>query len=530
MIMRPHVDIKVFATYWPQWHATAINDYWFEENYTDWQLLCNNALEHCATNKVHADLLHPLSRDKGGLGWYDLNDRTVRKRQAHLAREHGVYGFAIYHFWFARPAEWGRGASWRGGAAYGADMDATVMKLLDDRDGEPNLPFYFTWANEAFVFRWTNWTTGRVAQLKKGDMQVPQTYPEASWRQHWEYLLPFFRHRNYHRIDGKPVFAIYTNGGNGAGRPPDLMFAQLRKWALEDGLPGLYLMQYAHDRPLHRDGGASRPANPLKEAPSTWADGMQEFGWSSGFGEHRTAIDRPQWLPADRGWNHGMIIDFDNTCRMGTSATVATPRGHEGLSLGGPASLARGLHLLLNATEDEAREAGASAASTREAMVLLVAWNEWSEQATLEPSDLHGFANLEAVRRVLREHKQDHYVARAAEQHAAARARERAPTFALPELTACAQYKWRPTEAGEEDCAERLRRRAERVAAIAREGVEGSGGVRGGGGNSGKISSKGLSAAHPGVRSRASARNTTAPSAFEALRLLLRRLIPEGVG
>ena len=165
------VDIKVFATYWPQWHATALNDYWFEPGYTDWQLLCNNAREQCATNKIGADMLHPLPRHKGGLGWYNLTDRTVRQRQAQLAREYGIYGFAIYHFWFARPESWGRGASWRDGETYGADMDATIMRLLDESDGEPDIPFYFVWANEAFVFRWTTWSTGRVAQLRKGDMQ-----------------------------------------------------------------------------------------------------------------------------------------------------------------------------------------------------------------------------------------------------------------------------------------------------------------------------------------------------------------------
>ena len=35
-------SFSVFAAYWPQWHPTPLNDYWFGDNYTDWELLCNN--------------------------------------------------------------------------------------------------------------------------------------------------------------------------------------------------------------------------------------------------------------------------------------------------------------------------------------------------------------------------------------------------------------------------------------------------------------------------------------------------------
>ena len=35
-------NVQLFAAYFPQWHATPLNDYWFGPNYTDWDLLCNN--------------------------------------------------------------------------------------------------------------------------------------------------------------------------------------------------------------------------------------------------------------------------------------------------------------------------------------------------------------------------------------------------------------------------------------------------------------------------------------------------------
>ena len=41
--------VPVFAAYWPQWHATPLNDYWFGKGFTDWQLLCDSVhkARHC---------------------------------------------------------------------------------------------------------------------------------------------------------------------------------------------------------------------------------------------------------------------------------------------------------------------------------------------------------------------------------------------------------------------------------------------------------------------------------------------------
>jgi hypothetical protein len=50
-------------------------------------------------------------------------------RQARLAKEYGIDGFAIYHYHFGPQSYAGLGSA-------GADMDETVLKLLDSADGE----------------------------------------------------------------------------------------------------------------------------------------------------------------------------------------------------------------------------------------------------------------------------------------------------------------------------------------------------------------------------------------------------------
>ena len=232
----PRVEVQPFAVYWPQWHATPLNDYWFYPGYTDWELLCDYLRGKDSRNRLNERLVAP-QQPPDGLGWYNLTDVSVRKRQAQLAKEFGVYGFAIYHFWFARDPAWGKPASW-GTADVGADMDETLMAMLED--GEPDIPFYFIWANEHFVKKWKNWghhNDSRMAALPRGGMQVEQTFPESSWRPHFDYLLRFFRLRNYHRINGRPVLGLHS-----LNLPDEKMWKHFQAWARDAGLPGIHVL------------------------------------------------------------------------------------------------------------------------------------------------------------------------------------------------------------------------------------------------------------------------------------------------
>ena len=384
-----NTKVRVFAVYWPQWHSTPMNNYWFGQDYTDWDLLCNNLKDDGGVNKHGRDLLLPRAQPEG-FGWYNLTlDKDVRRRQALLAKEYGIHGFVIYHYWFSRPERWGRGASWKDGESYGADMDESVMKLLDEADGEPNIPFYFVWANEAFVWKWTQWRKGRVGALPAGSTQVEQSYPQSGWRPHFDYLLRFFKHRNYYKIDGKPVLATFMP----EPPPPQKMFVLFRQWAKEAGFPDLYLLQWFHGKQQHKQS-MDWSANSF--AP--WADAVQDFGWSSHFGDRRMV----GWRHTDSArWFHGIITDFDNTPRMGQRASI---NGGMMPERGGPASFANGLDAIMKSTL-----AHAKIAKLNESLLMVVAFNEWTEQAVLEPTDAYGTAYLDALRSVLQRHGQYRY-------------------------------------------------------------------------------------------------------------------------
>ncbi|CAK9107811.1 unnamed protein product [Durusdinium trenchii] len=82
----------------------------------------------------------------------------------------------------------------------GAPENHLVQKIpeLVLRAGQPDLPFFFSWANEPWTRRWTGLE----------DVLTAQTYgDEQESRQHFQFLLSFFRRPKYLRINGAAVFA-----------------------------------------------------------------------------------------------------------------------------------------------------------------------------------------------------------------------------------------------------------------------------------------------------------------------------------
>ncbi|MAE66068.1 MAG: glycosyl transferase, partial [Phycisphaeraceae bacterium] len=199
------MPVKPICFYLPQFHAIPENDAWWGKRFTEWSLV-KAATPQFAT---HRQPREPIAE----LGYYDLLDSDVRRRQGEIARAHGVYGFCYYHYWFDGKRL----------------LERPLEKMLTD--GEPDLPFCLCWANEPWSRRWDG-----------SDQEVlqAQNYGDAAgWDAHFNCLLRFFEHPNYIRVQGRPLLVVYRLGDIDDG---PAMIDAWRRRAESAGLPGLHLV------------------------------------------------------------------------------------------------------------------------------------------------------------------------------------------------------------------------------------------------------------------------------------------------
>ena len=101
------------------------------------------------------------------------------------------------------------------------------------KDGEPNISFAFSWANHPWTKTWSG--IGGSSD-KRYNMLHEQRYPETmnddSIQKHYNFLKPFFHHKNYIKVSGVPLFMIYE-------RHPGvrIVLKALRLAAIADGFP-----------------------------------------------------------------------------------------------------------------------------------------------------------------------------------------------------------------------------------------------------------------------------------------------------
>lgn len=365
---------KLIAIYYPQFHAIPENDAWWGKGFTDW-------------DKVRtAQPLFPGHRQprvplEGR--YYDLSQPEAIAWQMGLARDYGIDGFAIYHYWFdgkqliERPKE----------------------LILQHREWD--MPFCLTWANEAWARRWEG---GHDVILQ------PQPHEPSveKWEQHFQYLLPYWQDSRAIRVEGKPVFIIY--------RPHLIahltdMLTYWRKRAVEEGLPGLHLVAtkaFPWTDPHALDGfDAVQLFQPGETINSRrWNRGLRyglnaylhclPEGWLEKLRSLRTKsatkprvfdyekvcqkiVDNPETYPVPA---YDMaFLEWDNTARYREKSTIFT-----GCT---PAVFEYFLDQILQRNIARGSE-----------LLFLNAWNEWAEGAYLEPDTEYGYQYLEAVRRV----------------------------------------------------------------------------------------------------------------------------------
>ncbi|MGH9380124.1 MAG: glycoside hydrolase family 99-like domain-containing protein [Thermoanaerobaculia bacterium] len=345
--------VRVVCFYLPQFHSIPENDAWWGEGFTEWV-------------KVRAAqpqfIGHYQPHQPGDLGYYDLRDTAVQRRQVELARLYGIEGFCFYVYWF-------------GGKRL---LETPVENYL--RDESLDLPFCLCWANENWSRRWDG---------RHHEILIAQDHSPADDIAFISHYARYLRDPRYIRIGGRPLLVVYRPGLLPSARKTAKRW---RKWCRENGIGEIYLAytrsfdsgapdRYGFDAAIEfPPNNAEYPKPPDRLVPVREDFGSTVYDWRSCVGRSEEYRD-----PGYRRFR-AVCPGWDNTARRGDQGTVFLYNTPD---------------LYRRWLENAARDTVSRFDDPDERLVFVNAWNEWAEGAYLEPNALHGYAYLQATRDAL---------------------------------------------------------------------------------------------------------------------------------
>lgn len=373
--------MKVIPVYLPQFHTIPENDKWWGKGFTEWV----NVKGAKPLFEGHNQPRVPLNDN-----YYDLSDVETLKWQCKIAREHGIYGFCMYHYWFN-----------------GHLLLEKPMEMLLAHP-EIDIKYCISWANH-------DWTDAWKASDRAPRVLIAHNFDdEKDWVNHFNYMLPFFKDPRYMRENNKPIMVIYVPN---LIRKLKMMLDLWTQMAKDAGLNGLtYIYQSASssfddswDHTLFDYGVEMNPGYVNMYFSNKKNQGIFPKLMKYSREIKRILHIRRSLLPQkrtievtkadyDETWNKILQLrpahdtlkmipcaftDWDNTPRHKERGYV-----YQGVTLD---KFKKYFTKLVDNTRNYYKTD----------MIFVFAWNEWAEGGYLEPDKKYGWGFLEAIKEVL---------------------------------------------------------------------------------------------------------------------------------
>lgn len=364
------MEPKIIAMYLPQFHEIPENNEFWGKGFSDW-----------VTVKKAKPLFKGHDQPKVPLNgnYYDLSQKESIKWQAELAKKYGVYGFGIYHYWFnndknllTKPAE----------------------IILENKDIDIN--FHFAWDNTSWVRSWSNvngnaWAPSIEQNKRIGGKAILVEYilgSEEDWKNHYDWLRPYFKDDRYIKKDNKPIFVIYHFSPN-----IEQMCNYWQKLAIADGFKGIhFIFRYELGKKIPTSMYTFR-YEPICSGWSNQSFLTRVINKIDRIIRRDGSLNRYSYK---RIWNniisnanktkdpslyYGAFVSYDDTPRRGRRGIVVDNSS--------PSVFHDYLKRLVNICSEQNKE-----------FIFLTAWNEWGEGAYLEPDESNHHDYLEALKSI----------------------------------------------------------------------------------------------------------------------------------
>ena len=338
-------NIKAIAFFIPHFYL----DTEYKSNFTKWSEIKNNKPLYYSHNQPRV----PLD-EKKYLGYYNLTNPKILKIQAKLAKNHGIYGFGIYYYWFS------------GVKYYNKPLDI----FFDNKDIDIN--FLLIWINEnSFI------------NLIDENIDDKEEYKEEDPINFIKDIKKYLFDNRYIKIQDKYVIGIYE--------PFNIInlnevIGTWREKAREFGIGELFLLVSLKDCKIEN----------IKNV--NLFDATFQFPPSNIIRNNNKITQTPFYLYSAILYNDDidnkisnfteyktLILQYDNSPKIKTNYTIFKEYSPELFYM-----LNRKIIKWTQNTYDENNR-----------FIFINGWNNWGEGTYLEPDKEYGFASLNALSRAL---------------------------------------------------------------------------------------------------------------------------------
>lgn len=348
---------RAIAFYLPQFHPIPENDLAWGKGFTEWVNIGSAEPRFVGHNQ-------PLL--PGDLGYYDLRIEENIKAQIDLARNHDLYGFCVYYYWFSGKKV----------------LDMPLNTIIEHKEWDFN--FMICWANENWTKRWDG---------RDKDVIFEQKYREEDPLEFIKEVEHILLDPRYIRVNGKPILAVYRcehlDDANRYAKVWRDYFRERHQLELEL----VSVMSFSGEDPKVYGFDAGLDFSPskilrsnddkLKVTISVKNKLIDPFYDGTVF-DYRSAVKKltkAQQSAASRIYDC-VVPSWDNDARK---------KGHGSYVLynESPTLYKRWLEHSFRQTTKETP------------FVFINAWNEWAEGTVLEPTRLYGYAILNKTKEAI---------------------------------------------------------------------------------------------------------------------------------
>ena len=347
------MPVKLICFYLPQFHTIPENNEWWGEGFTEWTNVMPAQPQFAGHYQPHVP---------GELGYYNLLDPAVQRRQVELAKLYGIGGFCFYFYWF-------------GGKLL---LERPTENYLND--SSLDLPFCLCWANENWSRRWDGLDS---------EILIAQEHSPDDDLAFIEHVARYMSDARYIRIDGKPLLLVY--------RPsllpsPKDTAKRWRTWCIANGIGDIYLaytQSFETVDPASYGFDAAIEFPPNNSAPPIITDSVNPIdeGFRGIVYDWKVFVERSKcYTQPNYHLIRSVCPSWDNTARRKNRGSVFVNNT--------PALYQRWLENAIADTVERQQHPD-------ERLIFINAWNEWAEGAHLEPDAHYGYAWLQATRNAL---------------------------------------------------------------------------------------------------------------------------------